>query len=82
MDLPNLKDLKAILKLCRSQGVNKITLDSLAIEFGDMPTMIKGGERVAVPDEEDESVIVPTAEEMAFWSAAPDPLAGIDSGAQ
>ncbi len=74
MDLPNLKELKNILKLCRSQGVNKITLGAMAIEFGDMPTIVKGGERVAAPEEEDEPVI-PSDEELAYYSALPDPLA-------
>lgn len=70
MDLPDLKELKAILKLCRSQGVTDITLGALAIKFGDMPYEIKGGERVAVEEES----IMPSDEEMAMWSAAPDPL--------
>ena len=74
MDLPNLKELKAILKLCRSQGVNKITLGSMAIEFGDMPMEIKGGERVPIADEEEALPAVPTDEQLAYWSAAPDPL--------
>lgn len=76
MDLPNLKELKAILKLCRSQGVNKITLAEMIIEFGDMPTEIKGGERVAIVDEDDAWPVKPSDEELAYWSAAPDPLAG------
>jgi hypothetical protein len=70
MDLPNLKDLKAILKLCRAQGVTDITLGALAVKFGDMPYEIKGGERVAVEEEQ----VGPTDEELAMWSAAPDPL--------
>lgn len=78
MDLPNLKDLKAILKLCRSQGVNKITLAELVIEFGDLPMVAKGGDMVSVEDDP----VVPTDEELAYWSAAPDPLASRESGAQ
>jgi hypothetical protein len=72
MDLPNLKELKALFKLCRSQGVNKITVGPMVVEFGDMPYEVKGGERVTVV--EDESVM-PSDEELAFYSAAPDPLA-------
>lgn len=74
MDLPNLKELKNILKLCRSQGVTKLTLAELIIEFGDLPTEIKGGERVIIADDDDASA-APSAEDMAYWSAAPDPLA-------
>jgi hypothetical protein len=70
MDLPDLKELKAILKLCRAQGVTDITLGSVAIKFGDMPYEIKGGDRVPVEEEQ----LGLTDEEMAMWSAAPDPL--------
>lgn len=66
MDLPNLKELKAILKLCRSQGVEKITLGAMAIEFGEMPYEIKGGERVSV--QEDDAPALPTEEELAYYS--------------
>lgn len=80
MDLPNLKDLKAILKLCRSQGVNKITLADMIVEFGDMPTEVKGGERVLIAEED--LAGVPSEEDMAFWSAAPDPLAAREASEQ
>lgn len=79
MDLPNLKELKSILKLCRSQGVTKLTLAELIIEFGDMPMVAKNGEMVVAEEEE---TLLPTEEEMAYWSAAPDPLAARESGAQ
>lgn len=79
MDLPNLKELKAILKLCRSQGVNKITLADLAIEFGDMPMVAKNGEMIV---EEDDALVIPSDKDMAYWSSAPDPLLARDSGAQ
>ena len=66
MDLPNLKELKAILKLCRSQGVEKITLGAMAIEFGEMPYEIKCGEKVAIVD--DDAPAIPTDAELAFYS--------------
>ncbi len=77
MVLPDLKQLKAILKLCRNQGVDKLTIGDMAIEFGEMPYEIKGGERVAV--ESDEPTL-PSDEELAFYSVTPpgmpeDPLA-------
>lgn len=81
LELPNIKELKAILKLCRSQGVNKITFGSMAIEFGDLPMEIKGGERVPIADEEEALPAVPSDEQLAYWSAAPDPLAAAE-GAQ
>ena len=67
MDLPNLKELKAILKLCRSQGVEKITLGAMAIEFGEMPYEVRGGEKVALKDDEDPTL--PSDEELAYYSA-------------
>lgn len=33
----NLKDLKALFKLCRAQGVTDIEMDGLKLKFGDMP---------------------------------------------
>lgn len=77
MDLPNLKELKAILKLCRSQGVTDITIGNVTIKFGDMPMVAKNGEMVAA--EEDVS-LTPSDEDMAYWSAAPDPLGERISG--
>ncbi len=71
MDLPNLKELKAILKLCRSQGVTKLTLAELVVEFGDLPMEAKDGVMVAV---EEEVPGLPTDEELAYYSALPDPL--------
>jgi len=66
LDLPNLKELKNILKLCRSQGVEKITLGDMAIEFGEMPYEIKSGERVIF--KEDEEPALPSDEELAYYS--------------
>lgn len=76
MNLPNLKELKAILKLCRSQGVDKITIGDMCVEFGEMPYEIKGGERVAV--EEEDAPAVPSDAELAYYSALPDPLAAVE----
>lgn len=72
MDLPNLKELKAILKLLRSQGVTEFNCPAMQIKLGDMPYEVKGGERVAVAEEES---ALPSDEEMAYYSALPDPLA-------
>jgi hypothetical protein len=82
VDLPDLKELRAMLKLCRSQGVTKITLGSVIVEFGDMPMVLKDGQRVIVEDDEGALPAVPSDEDMAFWSAAPDPLSVMESGAQ
>ena len=34
--ISTIKDLEKLLKLCRKQGVNKITLGDVAIELGDL----------------------------------------------
>lgn len=36
------KDLKALLKLCRSQGVTEISIGNTHIKFGDEPKTIAG----------------------------------------
>lgn len=69
MDLPNLKDLKAVLQLCRKQGVTDIKLGELEIKFGELP------EEKAV--EETETALGPSDEDMAYWSTAPDPLTAV-----
>jgi hypothetical protein len=71
MQLPNPKDLKVLLKLCRTQGVQEISIGEMTIKFGDLPMVAKGGEMIPA-DEDPEK---PTDEEMLFWSAQPDPLA-------
>lgn len=68
MDLPNFKELKAILKLCRSQGVTDITLGGVSIKFGDMPS-------VGATAEAEDTAATPSDEELTYWSTAPDPLA-------
>lgn len=73
VEIPDLKQLQAFLKLCRKQGVSKVTLGDLAIEFGDLPYDIKGGERVA--SEEDAQEMSP--EDLVFYSAQPN-IMGIE----
>jgi hypothetical protein len=65
MDLPNPKDLKALLKVCRDFGVDSVEVGELKIKFGELP-------REAVIEEV--TLGGPTAEEIAFYSTH-DPLA-------
>ena len=39
--IDSLKDLERLLKLCRKQGVTKITLNAVAFELGELPTKIQ-----------------------------------------
>ena len=70
MQLPNPKELDAILKVCRKRGVTDLKCGELELKLGELP---KDGER-----EEADGVALggPTEEELLFWSAAPDPLEG------
>ena len=70
MQLPNPKELKALLKVCREFGVTDIKVDTLELKLGDLPRTLS---------EEEEAAIVsgPSEEEIAFWSAQPDPLSAM-----
>ncbi len=35
--IQDLKDLKALLKICRSQGITEIKLNGVEVKFGDLP---------------------------------------------
>lgn len=71
MDLPNVKELEKLLKMCRKQGVNKLTLAELVVEFGELPT----SNEEKLVDAEGVLPVVPSDEDMAYWSSQPDPLA-------
>jgi hypothetical protein len=63
--IKDLKELQALLKLCRKQGVTEINLSGTVIKFGDMPRK---------SDESDESSEdVPTEgltpEQLMYFSA-------------
>jgi hypothetical protein len=74
VDLPDIKELKALLKLCRSQGVTNLTLGSLVVSFGDLPREPGNDtEQVEV------NATVPTDAEMAFWSVQTDPQAAAEA---
>lgn len=70
MDLPNPKDLKALLKVCREFGVDNVEFGAIKVKFGEMP-------RDPGTEEKTELGVVsnlPSQEDLAFWSAQPDPL--------
>lgn len=66
MVLPNIKELRSILKLCREQGVADIKLGDMEIKFGDLPGSVGTVEEDANPHNL-------TEEQMLFYSV--DPLA-------
>lgn len=79
MTLPNPKELKALLKVCRDFGVDNVAVGDLKIKFGEMPSDIKSKpEVVEIETMPDGSPLPPgvTLEQMIHYSAAPDPLEG------
>ncbi len=71
MDLPNVKELEKLLKMCRKQGVTEITLADVIVKFGELPAT--SDEKVA--DADGVLPVVPSDADLAFWSSQPDPLA-------
>ncbi len=69
-ELPNLKELEKLLKMCRKQGITDLTLPGMSFKFGDLPRESTGEEADANPSSISD-------EDMAYWSAAPDPLAAL-----
>jgi hypothetical protein len=69
VELPKASELKSILKVCRDNGVESIEIGSIKVKFGDIPSQ----EVSALPPEL-QLKPVPSPEELAYWSSAPDPL--------
>lgn len=68
--IENLKDLERLLKLCRKQGVQELSLGTVTLKLGDLPT---SREPVADTDEsEDPFADFPdgplTNEELTFFA--------------
>lgn len=74
----DIKDLKALLKLCRSQGVDEIDLNGVKIKFGNLPREVSDTQSDYVPGE----LVNPyanfpsgelTPDQLAFYSAGGKP---------
>ncbi len=65
--IKDLKELQALLKLCRKQGVTEINLSGVVIKFGEMPTRKTG-------DDSDDEVQTDglTEEQLMFFSSPRD----------
>ena len=72
--IENLKDLKALLKLCRQSGVTEINLGTVALKLGDMP--IRHPDQ-SIEDQEDVLQDFPdgplTPEELTFFANGGNP---------
>ena len=62
MNITNIKDLEAVLKLCRKHGVDKISIDGISLELGSMPLKVTSAD-TATGDEP------LTDEDLLLWSA-------------
>lgn len=67
--LPNPKELDAIFKICRKQGVTDLEIGAIKVKFGELPR--KDGEL----EEAAQLPGQPSQEDLLYWSAQPDPLA-------
>ena len=65
--IENLKDLQALLKLCRKQGVTEIALPQVSFKLGDLPVN-HPAESIEEEDTDEKSIYdPPTAEELTQW---------------
>ena len=74
----DLKDLQKLFKLCRAQGVTKITVAGVEISFGDMPlTQAQMQENISSQDPTNPYANFPqgelTPEQLMFYSSGGDP---------
>lgn len=68
MELPNVKELEKLLKMCRKQGITELSMHGMSFKFGDLP-------RDTGTAEVEEEQVGPTDEQLLYWSSQPDPLA-------
>lgn len=69
--IKDLAELQKLLKLCRKQGVTEITLGSVSLKLGDLPTRKAGAEKDD-EEEEDGGFDSLTPEQQIFMSARGD----------
>lgn len=67
MKIETIKDLEAVLKLCRRQGVTSINIDGIRLSLGELPapkTPETAKDDTKVEDQY-------TDEDLLFWSSQP-----------
>lgn len=67
MKIESLKDLQAIVALCRKQGVAAIEIDGVKLTLGDEPTKRTYRKTAQLTEEAQPSA--PTQEDLLFWSS-------------
>lgn len=75
--IANLKDLEKLLKLCRKQGVTKLSMGDVTLELGEMPQQTNES-IVEEIDPANPYANFPqgdlTPEQLMFYSSGGDPL--------
>ncbi len=77
--IQDLKDLKALFKLCRAQGITDFEMNGIKVKFGDIPTEIKhaGDVGESIQDPTNPYANFPqgelTPEQLLFYSAGGSP---------
>lgn len=63
MKLESLKDLAAVIDLCRRKNVTDISIDGISLKLGSAPKRVR-------KDSKDEAIDTPqvSEEDMLFWS--------------
>lgn len=73
--IQDIKDLKALFKLCRAQGITEFKMNGIEIKFGDLPTGPIQEEQVLNPanrfDNFPQGELTP--EQLMFYSSGGDP---------
>lgn len=67
MKIETIKDLEAVLKLCRKQGVTSVQIDGIYLRLGDLPD----SKTPETPKEDVKTEDTYTEEELMFWSSQP-----------
>lgn len=68
MKIETIKDLEAVLRLCRKQGVDSIKIDNVTIRLGDMPEPKVNAKSAAGQSEYIPTENVYSDEEILSWS--------------
>lgn len=75
--IKDLKDLKALFKLCRLQGITDFKMNGIEIKFGDLPISQTAQDQLSNQDEASPFANFPqgelTPEQLAFYSAGGHP---------
>lgn len=67
MKVETLKDLKALIQLCRKQGLTRIEVDGVRLELGDAPTSL--ARNAADPQDKIETDKQYSDEDVMLWSS-------------